>query len=689
MPVNPVLLRPIPTSEQLNSVCVQNSNVAFACGRSGVVLRRLNNNSDWEYCNSSTDKDLNGIHFSDKYNGIAVGKNGTVIRTTDSGNNWIQCRSKTLKELFEIAFMKNGNAVACGLGGTILKSSNSGIIWKKIVTGTIDPFFCLDFFDEQFGCAGSFNSVYLTSDSGITWTKEQFEFSPPAQITGICIIDTSVIYASSNSPSGRFIRSFDGGENWNSVSLDLPLLFGGAVDLVTDLDFTSRQSGTIVTAFGTILTTVDEGNTWTRDTTFRATIEKPFVMTDISQSSGLISICGGGGTVFESDNSGTSWKISVGGLGKIESAFFCSASIGYMGGEGSHIYKTTDSGLSWHPAGNTTSEQISSVLFTNPVTGLAATKSGIERTTNGGVDWMVSYKSGYKFRALSHSGSSVFASGGLEENGISLIICSQNSGESWSEVFSGTEGFVTNISGTSDGFISASTSYGRVLLSSDMGVSWNITFATDEAVNSVKFRNKMTGFAGSADGIVIRTTNGGITWDSRFTGSSKDVFSICLQNDNVIAAGEGGFVFASEDDGMSWHTLEKSGSNNINSMLTLNEESVWCFGDFGTVIKYETSEKIFSDASIAETKFIRVSAKPNPVTDKTIVITESAIESINDYTIELYDVSGRKVNVGSTSHLFNSKIISRLNVNELISGIYFCRLRAGSETAVVKLLKIR
>ncbi len=691
IPVNPVLLRPIPTSEQLNSICNPNSNVSFACGQNGTLVRRFGISSPWVACSSSTDHDLNGIDFSDKYNGIAVGKNGTIIRTTDSGNSWQQCRSKTVRELFDIVFSDNETAFACGLGGTILKTINSGISWIRNSTGTNDPLFCVDFFNEQFGCAGSFNSVYLTSDSGMTWEKKQFAFSPPAQITGICMIDSLVIYASSNSPSGRFISTSDGGKNWNSVSLDLPLLFGGAVDLVTDIDFRNREWGTIVTGYGTILSTVDEGKTWTRDTTFRATFEKPFVMSAISECSGLMSICGGGGTIFESDDTCSGWRISSGGLRNIESAFFCSASTGYFGGEGGQIYKTTDSGFDWQLAGSTKSDHVASLLFTNETTGFAATSYGIERSTNGGAEWIVIHDNEIEFCALAQSGTAVFAAGGILDNGTSAIVCSHDLGNSWRDAYSGSEGFVTGISGTSDGLISASTSFGRVLLSSDMGASWSVTFATDEKANCVAFKNKLTGFAGSTDGYVLKTTNGGATWEPGFTGSSKDVHSLCILNDVVIGAGEGGHVVASEDDGFSWQELEKISSNNINSVIAVDEKSAMCFGDFGTVIGYEIPIKAIPDVSVKgdDPEILLITASPNPLTLETNILAEATFESIDEFRLDLFDMTGRKVNVRFTSHKLNDKIHSKLYANELSTGIYFCKITAGAETAIIKLLKIR
>ena len=131
-------LRPLPTGEQLNSICIVDNNVLISAGKNGTIIRRSDHDSQWQACFSNTKSDLNSIDFSDKYNGIAVGTNGTIIRTLNSGFTWLICKSRTAKELFAVKFVDSASVFACGLSGTILKTTDCGNYWLRIQTNSND-----------------------------------------------------------------------------------------------------------------------------------------------------------------------------------------------------------------------------------------------------------------------------------------------------------------------------------------------------------------------------------------------------------------------------------------------------------------------------------------------------------------------------------------------------------------------
>jgi photosystem II stability/assembly factor-like uncharacterized protein len=579
--------RPLPTGEQLNSICIVDNNVLISAGKNGTIIRRSDHDSQWEACFSNTKSDLNSIDFSDKYNGLAVGTNGTIIRTSNSGFTWLECRTKTSREIFAVKFLEDSTAIACGLGGTILKTTNSGLTWSRIPTSFNDPLYCIDFRDAQFGCAGSFNSVFLTSDSGKTWSKKQFNFIPPAQVTGVCRIDSVTIFISSNPHHGRFAASFDAGNSWIESSLNLPLLYGGAVDLVRDIHFTDKYSGLAVTEYGTILSTTDGGNSWTRDTSFRPVNEKPSIMRCVVSSTSQSYICGGGGTIFESGSKSDNWRISSGGLNSINAACFINEENSLIGGEGCEIYRTSNSGVNWKLAGRTNSGNIFSMTFENLNIGYVATEDGIEKTVNAGMNWQIIYP-GY-FKALGHSidKSLLFAGGGNSDSDNSILIRSSDAGKSWVNSYSGNDGSITNMSVTTDGYIFASTTFGKVLSSSNNGINWNVSHATDEKINCVLFKNSSSGIAASVDGIILKTTDGGNYWKPVFTGMSRDIHSICIYDEGYAAVGENGYALRSTDEGETWSVLNKVTSNNLNSVRAITGGRIFCFGDFGTVISYD------------------------------------------------------------------------------------------------------
>ncbi|MBK9226075.1 MAG: hypothetical protein IPL67_03200 [Ignavibacteria bacterium] len=684
-------LRPLPTGEQLNSICIVDNNVLISAGKNGTIIRRSDHDSQWQACFSNTKSDLNSIDFSDKYNGIAVGTNGTIIRTLNSGFTWLICKSRTAKELFAVKFVDSASAFACGLSGTILKTTDCGNYWSRIQTNSNDPMFCMDFSNKKFGCVGSFNSVFITSDSGKTWSKKQFNFIPTAQITGICRVDSLTIFASANPLNGRFIKSTDGGETWLETSLNLPLLYGGAVDLVRDIHFKDKFSGTIVTEFGSILKTIDGGISWSIDSTFRRVNEKPSLMRCVVSNSSKSYISGGGGTIFESDFISKNWQISSGGLNSIEAVCFTDEENWLIGGEGNDIFTTYNYGVNWNITGRTNSGNIFSITFENANTGFVATENGIEKTVNAGTNWQKIYPGSFKAVMHSFDKTFLFAGGGEYNVGKTHLIRSSDAGISWVNSYSGNDGSVTNMSVTTDGYIFASTTFGKVLSSSDNGISWNVSHATDEKINCVLFKNSSSGVAASVDGTILKTTDGGNIWEMIYTGLSRDIQSICIYDEGYAAVGENGYVVHSTDGGETWSVLNNITSNNLNSVRAITGGRIFCFGDFGTVISYDLMDKditgIIKPADA--TKSVNVTASPNPMKSETKIQLRSGTDMFQIFDADLFDATGRRIEVEYVKEDVNGFTVIRLDASQLSTGIYLFRIASGSFTTFIKLAKIK
>ena len=83
---------------------------------------------------------------------------------------------------------------------------------------------------------------------------------------------------------------------------------------------------------------------------------------------------------------------------------------------------------------------------------------------------------------------------------------------------------------------------------------------TNANLKGVFFINSDTGFAvgwhfNNANGIVLKTTNGGLTWDSIDYGLSNNVYDVSFVNDQVgFICGEG-FISKTTDQGNTWDIL--------------------------------------------------------------------------------------------------------------------------------------
>jgi photosystem II stability/assembly factor-like uncharacterized protein len=75
------------------------------------------------------------------------------------------------------------------------------------------------------------------------------------------------------------------------------------------------------------------------------------------------------------------------------------------------------------------------------------------------------------------------------------------------------------------------------------------------------FGDSSTGVAAGREGTLVRTDNGGITWNIVESNSESFLRDIVhIGNNTWFAVGSGGTILSSENDGRVWHSV-KSGTN--------------------------------------------------------------------------------------------------------------------------------
>jgi photosystem II stability/assembly factor-like uncharacterized protein len=106
--------------------------------------------------------------------------------------------------------------------------------------------------------------------------------------------------------------------------------------------------------------------------------------------------------------------------------------------------------------------------------------------------------------------------------------------------------------------------------------------------NSVYFINPDTGFVcGSVylgwDGVILRTMNGGISWDTTFLGYS--LADISFINDSVgFTGGQDGGIYKTTDTGNNWNFLGSFGNNNdFSNIYFLNQDTGIVHDFYGTI----------------------------------------------------------------------------------------------------------
>lgn len=151
------------------------------------------------------------------------------------------------------------------------------------------------------------------------------------------------------------------------------------------------------------------------------------------------------------------------------------------------------------------------------------------------------------------------------------IYRSTDGGATWSAMQSGqsTSSYITAIQ-----FVDTQIGYascyggGKVLKSIDGGLTW-ASIAPDPLVfiRALHFFDALTGVAVGHAGHVIRTTDGGATWNFMPSNTTYNMVTLAVQGNNLIAGGWWGHSIRSSDGGLTW-TEQVFGQEHKSSTLT-------------------------------------------------------------------------------------------------------------------------
>ena len=258
---------------------------------------------------------------------------------------------------------------------------------------------------------------------------------------------------------------------------------------------------------------------------------------------------------------------------------------------GNEYTKTIDGGATWvvDTIRQATNYKFSSLAAINKDTAWVAmfkttsTGGDIFRTFDGGTTWTIPDASIYKSTTSFPDDIYFFDSKngvcfGDAESGYFEIYTTSNSGSSWTRVpssnipapLSGETG-PSDVLSVHNNNIWVGTNKGRVLMSSDKGLTWSYgpAFGTSTTIGAIAFKDSLNGIVlGSGTNNYRKTTNGGNTWSIfPLTGSYSYGFGksfIYVKSSGTkpamyICGGNSGtykFATYSIDDGATWTKLD-------------------------------------------------------------------------------------------------------------------------------------
>jgi len=162
------------TSNHLNSICFPDTNIGYAVGDYGTILKTTDGGLIWTSQFSDDSYHFNAVSFIDPDTGYIVGYRyltgypGIFLKTTDGGLNWINQDIDTTYHFGAIQLL--GADTIFIIGSRILKTFDGGINWSVLTTPEGGAFWACNSNIFYLGC--NHIQIYNTTDGGINWISQ-------------------------------------------------------------------------------------------------------------------------------------------------------------------------------------------------------------------------------------------------------------------------------------------------------------------------------------------------------------------------------------------------------------------------------------------------------------------------------------------------------------------------------------
>jgi photosystem II stability/assembly factor-like uncharacterized protein len=381
----------------------------------------------------------------------------------------------------------------------------------------------------------TFLAIFLFTETLFSQNEWTWQ-SPYPQINDLLdvqMVNENIYYAVGY--KGTFIKTTDGGENWQ-VSFQL---FDIEQDFIK-VQFTDDEVGWILADENIFLKTTDSGNNWVKT-----------VFTDSSL---------------------------------ITSFYFIDNSTGFLVGENGLMKKSIDGGLIWSDWNSTVEDDLKDVFFLNNNKGWAVGENNtIIKSTDGGLNWIHQNGAG--------SGKSVqFIDSDYGWIGINnTFLKTTNGGTSWRKITIDQYFLAHSIYFTDRNNGWAVGTRHEIYTTTDGGNNWiensvDLKYWTD--LYAVNFIDPLNGIAVGERGYILETTNGGKDWSYPPSHYFSTIFDIQFLNDNVgWVVSTNDYPYSSDikrttDGGRTWEIKKSNVYGEFKSLDFLNVNLGWIVGRY-------------------------------------------------------------------------------------------------------------
>jgi len=683
---------PLPQGNALSVIRILNDQSVWAGGEVGTLMHSEDGGVNWDIRNLVEHTkfiNFNGLDFPGDSTAYAVDEYGYVYKSTDAGATWDSIYYEIDEYISASCFSDPMNGHMVCSNGKILRTTDGGAIWSAQYVSPQIWLKSVSFPSEQTGYAGGDSCIFKTTDAGATWNIILHDSAK--YIKGLVFYTSSNGFAIGN--KGLVMKTTDGGAHWSSQSLGDTIFFTSLGQFSADsLLLTGYFEGSWM-SYPIKFRSTNGGDTWTQ----LIPTGNEFIYSDVAcQSGGTAYATGGFGTLARTEDYGTTWvtlshvitppltwEPSINGIDFPSEQTGYALTGGLESGVGT-ILKTIDGGDTWFKLDTSFNAfNMNAIDFiTNDIGYICGTN--LYSTFDGGASWTCRITGSWDYCYHSVSFNSLQTGVVVGEKG--HFMRSTDLGQSWIQVAG-----IPNINYMAVLFADENTVFAAgpstLLKSTDAGATWT-TISTAYSLQALWFTSPNTGFGVGRDGLIIKTTDGGVSWNKMNSTTTENLWAVHFYDADTgyVAGGTqtiSGFVLKTTDGGNTWHEQFIPTWYPLYAIRTTGN-SAFTGGVYYYLFGTTNGGINVSAGPEAQHLFINTTVYPNPSSGP--VTIRYTLNGVSDVQIMFFDAYGRqiqrpvKLRQGSGIHTLP------FPSDGLKPGLYFYTLRVNNQTKTRKVV---
>lgn len=234
----------------VTSIYFINLNVGWAVTSYGKIAKTMNSGANWDLVAEINNAPFRDVAFVNENTGYAAGAN-VIYKTVNGGYTWTQCFNNNAVFIQRISAPSAAYCWAVCNEGHIFKTSNGGTNWQEISSGTSGNIMAVHFLNNQTGwyTGTNVNSTRKTTNGGNSWIFVPVSY--PGPWNAIRFFDTANGYLG----GAKISLTSDGGENWLHYNPYSNWIMNSTY-------FKNMNSGVSVSGYGLITRTSNRGVNW-------------------------------------------------------------------------------------------------------------------------------------------------------------------------------------------------------------------------------------------------------------------------------------------------------------------------------------------------------------------------------------------------------------------------------------------